>query len=331
LTLEGRRAGEGYFSADGTKLVFQSERVPDNPFYQIFELDLTTGDTRLISPGTGKTTCAFFNPVNGKIEFASTHLDPKSEKYQRDEYERRAKGTERRYVWDFDPEMDIFDIDPSTGKMNRLTDARGYDAEGSYSPDGEWIVFASTRSAYERELTAEEQKQLEMDPSYFAEIYIMKADGSEERRLTRTAGYDGGPFFMPDGKRIVWRRFDTRGLVADIWTVRTDGTDPRQITDFESMSWAPYSHPTGEYIIFTSNKLGFDNFELFIVDAEGKKQPVRVSYTDGFDGLPVFSPDGEKLAWTSTRKTKQGQLFMGRWNHAKALEALGDAPARGDR
>jgi Tol biopolymer transport system component len=328
LTFEGRRAGEGYFSADGTKMVFQSERVPGNPFYQIFELDLTTGETRQISPGSGKTTCSFFNPVNGRIEFASTHLDPQSRKLQAEELERREKGTERRYAWDFDPEMDIFDIDPESLEMRRLTEARGYDAEGSYSPDGEWIVFSSTRSAYERELTDEQTRQLETDPSFFAEIYIMKSDGSGERRLTRFDGYDGGPFFMPDGERIVWRRFDTRGLVADVWTARIDGTDPRQITDFASMSWAPYSHPSGEYIIFTSNKLGFENFELFIVDAEGKKEPVRVSYTDGFDGLPVFTPDGEKLAWTSTRRTKHGQMFMGQWNHARALEALDKAPAR---
>ena len=67
------------------------------------------------------------------------------------------------------------------------------------------------------------------------------------------------------------------------------------------MSWAPYVHPSGEYIIFASNKLGFENFELFMVDAQGTKEPVRVTYSDGFDGLPVPSPDGKTLAWTSSR------------------------------
>ena len=60
LTFDGARAGEGYFSPDGTRLVFQSEREPGNPFYQIYDLDLTTGDIRRISPGHGKTTCAFY-------------------------------------------------------------------------------------------------------------------------------------------------------------------------------------------------------------------------------------------------------------------------------
>ena len=57
LTVEGKRAGEGYWSPDGNRLVFQSEREPGNPFYQIYTLDLTTGDTKRISPGLGKTTC----------------------------------------------------------------------------------------------------------------------------------------------------------------------------------------------------------------------------------------------------------------------------------
>ena len=95
------------------------------------------------------------------------------------------------------------------------------------------------------------------------------------------------------------------------------------------MSWAPYEHPSGEYFIFASNKLGFENFELFIVDTKGTKEPVRVTYSDGFDGLPVPSPDGKTLAWTSSRSGgSAGQLFLAQWNHEKALEALRQAPPR---
>src|SRR5262249_19651170 len=198
----------------------------------------------------GKTTCAFFRPGSDEIEFASTHADPKSKQYQDDELAFRASGKERRYAWDYDPEMDIYAHSENSGALRRLTTARGYDAEGSYSPDGQWIVFSSMRDAYNRPLTAGEQKQLETDPSFFAEIYIMKYDGSGQRRLTTTAGYDGGPFFTQDGKKIVWRRFDEKGLIADVWTMNPDGTDQKQITDFGSMSWAPYMHPSGAYYFF---------------------------------------------------------------------------------
>ena len=332
LTVEGRRAGEGYWSPDGKRLVFQSEREPGNPFYQIYVLDLSSGDAKRISPGVGKTTCAFFRPGTDEILFSSTHADPKSKQLQDDEIAFRASGKERRYSWDYDPEMDIWAYSEKTGTLKRLTDARGYDAEASYSPDGQWIAFSSMRDVYGRQLTEAERKQIELDPSYFAEIYIMRADGSGQRRLTTVPGYDGGPFFTPDGTRIIWRRFDEQGLIADVWTAKPDGTDARQITKFGAMSWAPYMHPSGEYVIFASNKLGFENFELFMVDAAGTKEPVRVTYSDGFDGLPVPSPDGRQLAWTSARSGgSAGQLFLAQWHHENAMAAVKNAPPRKPR
>jgi Tol biopolymer transport system component len=329
LTVEGRRAGEGYWAPDGRRLVFQSEREPGNPFYQIYLMDMTSGDVSRVSPGLGKTTCSFINPATGDVLFASTHHDPRSKQLQEEELKFRASGQERRYSWDYDPEMELYVRSAKTGMLQRLTNARGYDAEASYSPDGQWIVFSSTRQAYERPLTASEQKQLETDPSYFAEIYVMRADNPEPKRLTNVPGYDGGPFFSPDGKRIIWRRFDERGVIADVWTMNPDGTDQRQITDFGAMSWAPYIHPSGRYVLFSSNKLGFENFELFLVDIDGTREPIRVTYSDGFDGLPVPSPDGTRLAWTSSRGGgREGQIYLAQWNHQHALDALAAAPPR---
>jgi Tol biopolymer transport system component len=329
LTVEGRRAGEGYWSPDGNRIVFQSEREPGNPFYQMYVLDFATGDTARISPGMGKTTCGFFRAKSDQILFSSTHHDPTSRKQQDDELAFRASGKERRYAWDYDPEMEIYAYGEGTKALTRLTDVRGYDAEASYSPDGQWIVYSSTRGAYDHPLGDAEKKQLETDPSFFAEIYVMKADGSGQTKLTSVPGYDGGPFFNHDGSRIIWRRFDERGLIADVWSMKPDGSDARQLTDFGSMSWAPYEHASGEYILFASNKLGFENFEVFMIDSAGTKEPVRVTYSDGFDGLPVPSPDGTQLAWTSSRSGGgSGQIFLAQWNHQKALEAIRNAPPR---
>src|SRR6187401_2410140 len=69
LTYDGKRAGEAYFSQDGKSLIFQSERESGNPFYQIYILDLETGDTHRVSPGVGKTTCAFFRPGSDEVLF----------------------------------------------------------------------------------------------------------------------------------------------------------------------------------------------------------------------------------------------------------------------
>lgn len=325
LIFEGKRSGEGYFSADGSKLVFQSEREAENPFYQIYLLDFGTGDTHRVSPGMGKTTCAFLHPNSSEVLFASTHHDPKAVEKQKAELEFRASGKQRRYSWDYDETMDIFVSHGDGSGLRQLTDAPGYDAEASYSPDGKLIAFTSLRSGY----PDGDKKRLETDPAYYGEIYLMNADGSNQRRLTTTPGYDGGPFFSPDGKRIIWRRFEENGAIADIYTMNLEGGGVRRLTDFGAMSWAPYYHPSGQYVIFAANKFGFSNFELFIVDANGAHEPVRVTETDGFDGLPVFSPDGRRLAWTSNRTPqKSSQIFLADWNHAAALQALSASPRR---
>jgi len=183
LTFDFVRAGEGYFSPDMRSIVFQAEDRGDNPFYQIYLMDLATGKTRRVSPGVGRTTCAFFHPDGKKIIFASSHLDPNAKKHQAEELARRARelqlGRPRRYEWFFDPYMDIFELDLTTEHLRRLTDAPGYDAEGSYSPDGKSIVFCSQRDGH-------------------LQLYIMDSDGRLVRKLTNAPGcYNGGPFFLP--------------------------------------------------------------------------------------------------------------------------------------
>jgi hypothetical protein len=65
------------------------------------------------------------------------------------------------------------------------------------------------------------------------------------------------------------------------------------------------------------------------VDANGEHDPVRVTFTDGFDGLPSFSPDGQRLCWTANRTSEgSSQLFLADWNHRAALAALESAPKR---
>ncbi|MGF1619951.1 MAG: M28 family peptidase [Rhodomicrobiaceae bacterium] len=329
LTFDGKRAGEGYYSADGKRMIFQSERSDENPFYQMYVLDLETGDIERISPGIGKTTCGWLHPDGDRALFASTQFDPEAEAKMKAELEFRASGETRRYQWDYDPAYDIVERDLKTGGYKKLTDARGYDAEGSYSPDGKRIVFASNRHAYATELSKEDAERLEHDPSYFMDLYVMDADGSNLQRLTDAPGYDGGPFWNNDGSKITWRRFSEDGARAEVFTMNADGTGERQITHLDVMSWAPFFHPSGDYLIFATNLQGFANFELYIVDAEGAREPVRVTDREGFDGLATFSPDGKTISWTSNATPKkQSQIFVAKWDHEAARGLLENAPPR---
>src|SRR5262245_18838416 len=171
LTTDFVRAGEGYFSPDGRTIIYQAEeKDTGNPFYQIFTQDLATGKFKRVSPGVGKTTCAYFSPDGKKIIYASTHLDPDAKKHYQPAYDLREKEKKekkrRRYAWDFDPYMDIFEANLDGSARKRLTTAKGYDAEGSYSADGKYIVFCSNRDG---------EKDLE--------LYIMDADGKNVRKL----------------------------------------------------------------------------------------------------------------------------------------------------
>jgi Tol biopolymer transport system component len=324
LITEGARSGEGYFSADGSQFIYQSEVAGDNPFYQIFVRDLATGATSKVSPGVGLTTCAWIHPSLERVIFASTHEDPQAQQKQADEIAFRNSGQQRAYAWDYDQYYDIYQANPDGSGLTNLTNTPGYDAEGSYSPDGSKILFASNREAYQRTLSQAEQKLFDDDSSYFMDLYIMDADGSNVQQLTFSPGYDGGPFFSAAGDSIVWRRFNPDGNSAEIWTMDLDGSNQRQLTAEAMVSWGPYFHPSGDYIIYSSNVLGHANFELFMIDLEGLKDPVRVTSTEGTDILPVFSPDGSQLAWSTTRTADgSSQIYMADWNDQLARELLG--------
>jgi Tol biopolymer transport system component len=320
VTFEGRRAGEAYLQ--GSRMIFQSEREEGNPFFQIYVMDLETGDTRRVSTGAGKTTCGWLHPDGRRALYASTHEDPDARRKQDEELARRARGEERRYSWDYDEHYDLFEATLDGKILRNLTATRGYDAEGSWSPDGNRIVFASNRADPSEELSPEDRERFERDPSYLMEIYVMDADGAGVRRLTRHKGYDGGPFFSPDGSKICWRRFSPDGATAEIYTMNADGSDPKQITRLGAMSWAPFFSPEGDSLIFATNVHGFANFELYLVDAQGSHAPVRVTDAEGFDGLPVLH--GGRLAWTCNRTSdRTAQVFFADWDHARARQRLG--------
>ena len=323
LTFLGKRSGEGYFSTNGNELVYQSEQFKENPFYQIFKLNLKSGKNQIVSGGIGKTTCAWFHPNLNKILFSSTHMDRDSLTKQKNELQKRLSGKKEKYSWDYDKNYDLFEKNLNTGELRRLTKSIGYDAEASYSPSGESILFSSNRGAYNRKLDDTESSIFLRDKSYFNDLYLMKSNGSDILQLTNTKGYDGGPFFNSTGDKICWRRFSENGHIAEVYVMSLIDKKEKKITDLGVMSWAPFFHPSNKYIIFASNLLGFQNFELYIVDIHGNKKPLQVTFRDGFDGLPAFSPDGNTLSWTSNNTSESNsQIFLANWDHEKAMELL---------
>ena len=299
------KAGEGYFSPDMKTIIYQAISK-EYPFYQIYTQPLAGGAPRMVSTGRGRTTCSYFTPDGAKILFASSHLDPdldETEAVERKRLDEEARsGEHRRYSWPFDPQMDLFEADPDGRNLRRLTAAHGYDAEGAYSPDGRSIVFTSTRDG---------------DP----DLYVMNADGTGVRQLTDAPGYDGGPFTSPDNQWVVFRSDRKKEHYLQIYAIRIDGTSEVALTDGEGVNWGPYWHPTAPYIVWAgadhSSPDVRPNYDLWLMKyeiTEGKlaRGPTwRITDHAAADVLPVFSPDGKKLMWTSTRTAdRSSQLWI---------------------
>ena len=315
LTFGGDNA-EAYFSYDGKYLVYQ-RTDPKNGIMcdQIWMGKIPESADeefvpKLVSTGTGRTTCAFFYPDNKHIIYASTHLGSVDCPPVPD------KTKEKRYIWPIYESFDLFVADTSGKIVKQLTTNPGYDAEATVSPKGDLIVFTSMRNG-------------DLD------LYTMDLEGNNVKQITDLPGYDGGAWFSPDGTQILWRASRPRtaeeiadyeallkrGLVAptsmELWTANVDGSNAKQITSLGQANWAPNYMPDGKHIIFCSNheyKRGFP-FNMYITDINGKGLK-KISRDKGFDAFPMFSPDGKKIVFGSNRNnggTNDTNLFIADW------------------
>jgi hypothetical protein len=281
------RAGEAYFDPQGRRVLFQAVDG-EHPYYQIYLMNVDGSGRRMVSTGKGKTTCSFFDPTDPDLFiYASTHLDERT-------WAPPPADQHGGYRWDYDHSFDVFLARLSTGEVvKRLTTADGYDAECAFSHDGQSICFTSRR---------------EPDRS---DIWLMDRDGGHQRALVHVDGQaDGGPFFSPDDRWVLFRASRGREDLMQVYLASVDGKETRQLTDQPRMNWAPYFHPDGQVVVYAANVGGQGNFDLFLVKADGSKREARLTTDGGFDGLPVFSPDGTKLMWTSTRGGGPPEVFI---------------------
>jgi hypothetical protein len=322
LTFGGENA-EAYWSWGGDQLVLQSRPASGQGCDRIYRMRPFERTPSLVpvSSGKGTTTCSFFLPGDGDVLYSSTHLGG-------DECPPRPDHSQG-YVWALYDTYDVFRAKADGSGVQRLTDAKGYDAEATVCKKDGSIVFTSTRDG-------------DID------LYRMDADGKNVRRLTSTTGYDGGAFFNADCSKIVWRASRpapgkeedeykallAKGLVRpsklEIWVANADGSDPMQLTYLDAASFAPAWHPSGRRIVFSSNygdPRGRE-FDLWAVNVDGTGLE-RITYAPGFDGFPHFSPDGKHLAFSSNRATAKGKndtnVFVARWSDERSLVIPGPA------
>ena len=308
----------GEYNRNRSMFVFEGDRSKKTPFSQVY---LFNGKkTKVLSSELGVASSAHFHPYQQKVLFSSSHFDVDAKKKMDKEIENRKNKVQKRYG-SYDEGLDLYEKNLRTGKLTRLTKAKGYDSEANYSTNGRYVVFSSNRRGYGESLSADVLDKFKKDSSYLLDIYLLDRKTNTTKRLTQKPGYDGSPVFNYNSDLITWQHLFVDGHRSEIFTMKRDGSDLKQVTNLKALCWSPSFHPSGDYIIFGTSVHDYHNFELYIVDIKGDQKPVRVTNIKGRDGSPRFSADGKKLIWT--RKVGGvSQLVTADWDDLQARELL---------
>jgi Tol biopolymer transport system component len=285
LTFGGENA-EAYFSFDGKKLIFQSKR-DGRPCDQIYSMNIDGSNVRMISNGEGRTTCSYFFKNGKKVLYASTfggsrECPPNPDFSQGyvwaiypdyDIYTSTADGKNIKkltnspgydaeatvspngkkivFTSERDGDLELYSMDTNGKNVKRLTNEVGYDGGAFYSPDSKTIVY---RGSHPR--TAAETKRYKdlfarhlIVPTTF-EIWVMNADGSNKRQVTKLNAASFAPFYTPDGKRIIfctnYFATDKAKRNFDLAVINVDGTGLERVTYNESFDGFPMFSPDGK-------------------------------------------------------------------------------------
>ena len=298
LTFGGENA-EAYFTPDGTKIIFQAT-VPGAGCDQEYTMDLVTGETKMVSSGKGRTTCGYYRyPQGDRIVYATTeggdaacpprpdmskgyvwpvyksfdiveaNVDGSNAKKitTTDGYDAEMtwchRGGKMIFTSMRDGDLELYEMDEASGKVRRLTNAPGYDGGAFYNGDCTEIVWRANRPAgpalvEDRALLAQGLvKPLHM------ELFLMNADGSNQRAVTHNGAANFCPYFMNDGKRLIFAsNVNNTGFNFDLWTIGKDGQGLERITTAPGFDGFCVFSPDGQYLIWASGRAKPESHEM---------------------------------------------------------------------
>ena len=293
LTFGGENA-EAYFSFDGKQLIFQSKR-DGQECDQIYSMNIDGSNVRMISNGQGRTTCSYFFKGGKKVLYASTFggkrecpppadfskgyvwaIYPDYDIYTATPDGKNIKNLTKHPGYDAeatvspdgktiiftserDGDLELYSMDINGKNIKRLTNEPGYDGGAFFSPDSKMIVYRGSHPTdpalikRDKEFLAEHM----IVPTVF-EVWVMNADGSNKRQVTKLKAASFAPFFTPDGKRILfctnYFATDARKRNFDLAMINLDGTGLERVTFNESFDGFPMFSPNGKKLVFASNR-----------------------------------------------------------------------------
>ncbi|MGE0405514.1 MAG: hypothetical protein AB7O65_04375 [Candidatus Korobacteraceae bacterium] len=313
LTFEGQNAEAYFSFDDRSLIFqYSGEGAPCDRIYTMSLEGPATASPKpvLVSSGKGRTTCAYFFPAGDRILYASTHLGgdacPPRPDYSRgyvwpiyDTYDlftakrdgsdlRRLTSTPgydaeatisrdgRKIVFTSmrDGDLDIYTMNADGSGVRRLTDAIGYDGGAFFSADGSKIVYRAFHPKTAAE-TADYKKLLAeglIRPGTL-DLWVMNADGSGKRRITSNKAANFGPFWHPDGKRIIFssNMGDPKGMEFDLYLINADGSGLERVTHTPDFDGFPMFSSDGKKLVWASNRNGKKPRETNLFMAEWAK------------------------------------------------------------
>jgi TolB protein len=301
----GGSNAEAYFSADGKQLIYQATKdkyLCD----QIFTMNIDGTNSRLVSTGEGRTTCGYFFP-DGRIVYASTHDDdsdcPPSPDRSKgylwgvfnayDIYVANADGSNPKvlaasdgydaeatispdgkqvvFTSSRDGDLELYVMNADGSNVRRLTFDKGYDGGAFFSPDGRSIIYRAHHPVDAKDqLEGEQLLKEELVKPTAMELFVINADGSGKRQLTKNGAANFAPFFTPDGKKIIFASNvnDPTGYDFDLFLIGLDGKNLEQITFSKGFDGFPMFSPDGRKLVFVSsrNAASRHEFNIFVAD-----------------------------------------------------------------
>ena len=303
---DGGENAEAYFSHDARRLIFQSTR-DGRTCDQQYVMNIDGSGLRRVSNGGGKTTCGYFMNGDRRILFASSHalekdcpprpdaskgyvwrLDPF------DIYTANSDGSKLRRLTRFgvytaegvlspdgkklvftslkDGDLDIYVMNIDGSGLRRLTNQLGYDGGPWWSPDGKKVVYRAYHPRAESEVRAYKDllSQRLVRPNKM-DLWIMNADGSDQRQITHLGAASFGPSWTVDGAKIIFssnHHTDPKLGNFDLFLINPDGSGLEQITTAATFDGFPMFSPDGTRLVWASNRHAANPHEtnVFIAD-----------------------------------------------------------------
>ena len=240
-------AAEAYFSPDGKQMIVTA-RMENHPNHNVYILNIDGTSVRRVTD-KGKDACTYFFPDGKHILFSS---DRDADTLPPGNYADSAN---------YPPGSEVYVAKVDGTEMRRLTFNTAYEAETSVSPNGKWVLYTSNQDGN-------------------LELYRMTPNGKKKIRITRTPDLqEGGAFYMPDGKHIVYRAWKkgeeaNKNRVSQLYLINDDGTQTQPLTDTQEFNWSPYPSPDGKHVVFAHRGTG--DFEVYMLNLVTKNKPSGV-------------------------------------------------------